>query len=122
MPRLSKLDRMIEITEAMSEADGIADLVSTLEELSTAAQEAQEAIEQITEAADTAYGAHEEREWEQRNDSLAEIPDQLEQLSSALDGLDDFNEALLVTLREAITNARKAHDAAQKHIDHLIEI
>lgn len=117
----SKLDRMSEIQTAMEEAD-LSDVQSRLEEFASAAQNAVEAMEAVAQAAATAAEAHEEREWESRNDSLSEIPDQLEVLTEALDGLEELDSGFLSDMSATVSQVRAAVVTASAHADHLVEV
>lgn len=120
MPRLSKLDRMAVIQGVMEDAD-LSDIQSRLEEFAQAAQNAVEAMESIVQNAQTAQEAHEEREWEGRDDALSEIPDRLEELTEALDGLEELDMAWISELRGVLTTSREAADVVRDHADALIE-
>lgn len=121
MPRTSKLDRMGEIASAMGDVD-LSDAQTRLEEFAQAAQSAVEAMEAVVQAAETAAEAHEGREWDSRNDSLSEIPDQLEVLTEALDGLEELDVDFVATLRATVSQVRGAVGVASDQADHLIEV
>jgi uncharacterized phage infection (PIP) family protein YhgE len=119
MPRMSKLDRMAQIESTMGEFS-FDDYVSIFEDLAGAAQNAQDAIEAIVQSAQTAVGHHEEREWEERNEALSELPDHLAELESALDTLDDFDQTLIATLKQTVSQAREAMSEASSHAGVLV--
>lgn len=121
MPRLTKPDRMSEIQGVMEDAD-LSEMQGRLEEFAQAAQNAVEAIESIGQNAQTAQEAHDEREWEGRDDALSEIPDRLEELTEALDGLEELDESWISELRDTVKRAREAAGVVRDHTDHLIEV
>jgi uncharacterized phage infection (PIP) family protein YhgE len=117
--RLSKLDRISESQDVLENVD-FGTIAGELQTISEAAERITESLNEAAEAFAEAQGFHEEREWDARNDALANANEAVETLSTSLDELEE-GLGSLSTVEEFIEPLRGAVGKARGHLDNLIE-
>lgn len=122
MPKMSKADRLSEAESLMSNID-TGEYASELE----AAKDAMEAFTDQRETAEESFAealaAHEEKEWDERNDALENANNAVEEMSAALTTIEEKIESGIVGIDDnEIDGWRQAVDSAREHLDNLMEV